>query len=230
MCSSRWVCSRVCRFSRAWRGEIRRATVSAPETPGNCSKSRPADKRVQPDVAQPELHEQEQFGAATAIFGLDGGGQFILPFVAQILFHVVVFFQRRTGGEMFHPRASGFRRVFGAGHPADDNGPAGSFVRAAAREPNFSSHAASAGSSPRWPSLKKFRRRQRDKMVSRIRDGSVESRIRTELAGGSSSVLRKALAAWGFNRSAPRNDGDFVGGFGGLELDFAASIRAFGQR
>jgi len=44
------------------------------------------------------------------------------------------------------------------------------------------------------PSPKKFRRRQRDKIVSKIRCGSVESRIRTDLPGGSSSVFKKALA------------------------------------
>jgi molybdopterin-binding protein len=33
-------------------------------------------------------------------------------------------------------------------------------------------------------------------MVSKIRCGSVESRIKTDLAGGSSSVFKKALAAW----------------------------------
>src|SRR5579862_6920285 len=39
-------------------------------------------------------------------------------------------------------------------------------------------------------------------MVSRIRWGSVDSRIKMDLAGGSSSVFRKALAACVFNRSA----------------------------
>ena len=40
-------------------------------------------------------------------------------------------------------------------------------------------------------------------MVSKIRCGSVESRIKTDLAGGSSSVFKKALAACAFSRSAP---------------------------
>jgi hypothetical protein len=40
-------------------------------------------------------------------------------------------------------------------------------------------------------------------MVSKIRCGSVESRIKTDFAGGSSSVFRKALAACAFSRSAP---------------------------
>ena len=31
---------------------------------------------MEPDVAQRELHKQEQFGAATAVFGLDGSFRF----------------------------------------------------------------------------------------------------------------------------------------------------------
>ena len=80
---------------------MRLGDVSAPETSGNFSKSFPGGERVQPDVAQPPLHEQQQFGALAAIFGLDGGGQFILPFFAQIFFDLVVFFERRTGGQGF---------------------------------------------------------------------------------------------------------------------------------
>ena len=44
-----------------------------------------------------------------------------------------------------------------------------------------------------------------------------------EFSGGSSSVLRKALAACGFKRSAPAMTADLVFGLGRLELDFAAS-------
>jgi hypothetical protein len=40
-------------------------------------------------------------------------------------------------------------------------------------------------------------------MVSKIRDGSVVSRIKTDFGGGSSSVLRKAFAACALSRSAP---------------------------
>jgi hypothetical protein len=83
-------------------GEIRRATVSAPEHQGNVSNVSPAGGQgVEPDVPQPGLHQPEQVSAAPAIFRLDGGGQLILPFVAQIRFQVLVFFQRRTGGEGF---------------------------------------------------------------------------------------------------------------------------------
>ena len=52
------------------------------------------------------------------------------------------------------------------------------------------------------PASAKESRRHRERMVSSIRCGSVVSRIRSDLGGGSSSVLRKALAAWMFRRSA----------------------------
>ncbi len=56
-------------------------------------------ERVQPDVAEPALDEAEQIRALTPVFGLDGGGEFVLPFVAQILFDVLLALQRRARGQ-----------------------------------------------------------------------------------------------------------------------------------
>src|SRR5271163_1659790 len=52
------------------------------------------------------------------------------------------------------------------------------------------------------PASAKERRRQRERMVSSIRCGSVVSRIKSDLGGGSSSVFKNALAACTFSRSA----------------------------
>ena len=68
---------------------------------GNFSRFSAGGQRVQPDVAQPPLDEHQQIRALTAIFRFNGRRQLVLPFFAQILFHLVVFFQRRTRGQCF---------------------------------------------------------------------------------------------------------------------------------
>jgi len=76
------------------------------------------------------------------------------------------------------------------------------FCGAAARSLKAVSHAICAGAKGRTPSPAKFTRKQRERIVSSIRCGSVVSRIKIELAGGSSRVFKNALAAFSFIRSA----------------------------
>src|SRR5258708_7233451 len=59
----------------------------------------------------------------------------------------------------------------------------------------FFSQARRDGSRNRPDSPAKFSRKQRDRIVSSIRCGSVERRIKVESAGGSSSVFKNAFAA-----------------------------------
>src|SRR2546430_115533 len=70
----------------------------------------------------------------------------------------------------------------------------------------------------------KFNRRHRESIVSKMRCGSVESRMRTERGGGSSSVFKNALAAWTFRRSAPTMTATLNGASVGLRC--TCSIRS----
>ena len=52
--------------------------------------------RMQPDIPQPPLDEQQQIRTVPAIFRFDGGSQFVLPIYRANLFRRrLVFFERR---------------------------------------------------------------------------------------------------------------------------------------
>ena len=84
-------------FLRLMRADAPRDFIG-PGDLGKIQQFLAGGERVEPDIAQPPLEQQQHLRAATAVFGLDGGGQLVFPFLAQILFGVAVFFQRRTCG------------------------------------------------------------------------------------------------------------------------------------
>ena len=147
------------------------------------------------------------------------------PIFRANLFRPLRIFRAASARSAIRPRASGFHRVFAVAHRAAGSGPADFFAPPAASAPKFSSHSASAQiQAGAAPSPEKFRRRQRDKIVSKIRDGSVESRIKTEFGGGSSRVLRKALAACAIQPVGSGDDRHLEFRLGRFELDLLHQI------
>ena len=147
---------------------IRLATASAPAICRKFQQFLAGGERVQPDIAQPPLHQQQHIGALAAVFGLDGGGQFVLPFFAQIFFHVVVFFQRRTRGQRFvHVRAD-FAELLQQ-RIEQPVAAEQAFLFAGGERAELLQPVVFRPDSIALPSPEKFRRRQRDKMVSKIR-------------------------------------------------------------
>ena len=90
--------------------------------------------------------------------------------------------------------------------------------------PKRASHSASAASSGREPSPEKFSRRQRDKIVSKIRCGSVESKIKTDFGGRFFEGFKKSVCRLHIQTVRRDDDGDFIFGLGWFELNFAHQL------